>query len=887
MKALSTLRRAVLLVLSVVWLSSSGGRAQQPESPKRVLVLYWDEKDRPGNIEFERYFQAAVRSAAPGPIEFYSEYLETSRFPGEDQSRFLRDYIRRKYAGRPIDVVVPYAGPPPLEFLLKYRGDLFPNVPIVFAATSYPSAAQLEAGAGATGIVFINTYRKTIDLALKLHPGAEQVFIVSGTLAHDNLYETMARSQLKGYESKTAITYLTDLPVEELKVRIKSLPERSIVLYVWEQARDSQGKLLDSQDLLKLIAPSARVPLYGMSFASVGNGIVGGYVYTMEANAVRLADMMLKVASGTRASNIPVESAPGTPMFDWRQLQRWGVPESRLPENSVIRFREFSLWQQFKWRILAAIGVIALQSLLISALLIERRRARRTRLELQQYKESLEQVVEKRTAELVEARDQALASNRSKSVFLANMSHELRTPLNAILGFCSLLRQHGATEEQRRDLDIINRSGEHLLSLINEVLDLAKIEAGRAAIAIVPCDLRALLREVTDMIRPRAEEKLLVLRLVETPESPRYIRTDAARLRQVLINLLGNAVKHSNQGSVTLRSTSRSTEDPNHVRLIFEVEDTGIGIAAEYQRRVFEPFVQLAEAGMEKGAGLGLAITRQFIELMGGTIQIQSALGEGSCFRVEIPAALMAESEKEVSSAEPEQVAGLVAGLPECRVLVVEDERENQKLMKYLLQRAGFPVRIAQNGAEGVECFREWQPHFIWMDLRMPVMNGIDATRRIRALEGGREVKIAAVTASGFSEDRNEALAAGMDDYVRKPYRPSEIFECMARQLGVRYQRQAVPVAGAPVASLRPEDLAALPEELRAGLGEALLALDVERISAAIGRVSQENAPLGSALALCASRYAYTAMLNILRLDLAQSPESRNEHSQGRNPDSR
>jgi CheY-like chemotaxis protein len=307
------------------------------------------------------------------------------------------------------------------------------------------------------------------------------------------------------------------------------------------------------------------------------------------------------------------------------------------------------------------------------------------------------------------------------------------------------------------------------------------------------------------------------------------------------------------------------------VRVIFEVEDTGIGISAEDQGRVFEPFVQLAEAGMEKGTGLGLSITQQIIELMGGTIQIQSTLGEGSCFRVEIPVERTRESEDRLR-AEPEQVGGIATGLAECRVLVVEDDQENQKLMKYLLQRAGFQVRIAHDGAEGVECFREWQPHFIWMDLRMPVMNGFDTTRRIRALEGGREVKIAAVTASGFAEGRTEALAAGMDDYIRKPYRPSEIFECMARQLGGRYQRKAVAVAGEPVAELRPEDLAALPQELRAGLREALLALDVERISAAIDRVSQENAPLGSALARCASRYAYTAMLDATTLDI-RGPE--------------
>jgi CheY-like chemotaxis protein len=433
------------------------------------------------------------------------------------------------------------------------------------------------------------------------------------------------------------------------------------------------------------------------------------------------------------------------------------------------------------------------------------------------------------------------------------------------------LCRHGATQEQRRDLEVINRSGEHLLSLINDVLDVAKIEAGQRIIEIAPCSLGALLQEVTNMMRPRTEEKLLALRLVEAPECPRYIRTDAARLRQVLINLVGNAVKYTDQGSVTLRSSSRPAEDGKHVRLILEVEDTGIGIASEDQARIFEAFVQVAGARKQKGTGLGLAITRHLIELMGGTIQIRSTPGQGSCFRMEIPVEPAREFEVMVSTVEPQEVIGLETGQPAYRVLIVEDEQENWMVLKRLLQSVGFPVRIAQDGAQGVEGFREWRPHFIWMDLRMPVMNGFDAARRIRELEGGREVKIAAVTASGFADQRSEALAAGMDDYVSKPYRPSEIFECMERQLGVRYRRRVAPAAAGPSVGVRPEDLAALPHELRAELREALVALDVERISAAIDCVSQRNAPLGSALARCASRYAYTAMLRVIEEDKAQS----------------
>jgi signal transduction histidine kinase/CheY-like chemotaxis protein len=497
--------------------------------------------------------------------------------------------------------------------------------------------------------------------------------------------------------------------------------------------------------------------------------------------------------------------------------------------------------------------------------------SRRAEEELKAYKEHLELVVSHRTAELMEARDLAQAANKAKSAFLANMSHELRTPLNAILGFSNLLRQHGSSEDQRKDLDIINSSGEHLLSLVNDALDVAKIEAGQSVIETAPCDLGALLQEVTSMMRPRAEEKLLVLRLEEALERPRYVRADAARLRQVLINLLGNAVKFTEQGSVTLRVASISVEDPNRVCLVVEVEDTGVGIAAEDQARIFEAFVQVGAARKQKGTGLGLAIARQFTELMGGTIRVQSTPGKGSSFRMEIPVERARETEVEVRRAETDQVIGIEAGQPEYRVLIVEDDRVNQMVMTRLLQGAGFETRIAQNGEQGVEFFQQWRPHFIWMDLRMPVMNGLDASRRIRTLDGGQQVKIAGVTASGFADQRKEALAAGMDDYVRKPYRPSEIFECMARQLGVRYRRKAESVAGEPAAEPRLEDMSALPGALRATLREALVSLDAGRISAAIDCVSQENARLGSALAQCASRYAYTAMLNMIEPYGAQS----------------
>ena len=483
---------------------------------------------------------------------------------------------------------------------------------------------------------------------------------------------------------------------------------------------------------------------------------------------------------------------------------------------------------------------------------------------LQQYKQHLEQVVEQRTAELVVARDQALAASRAKSAFLANMSHELRTPLNAILGFSNLLRERGASEQQRHDLDIINRSGEHLLGLINDVLDVAKVEAGRSKLEATPCDLGRLIEDVKDMVGPLALQKGLALR-VERPQAPLFVRTDPSRLRQVLINLLNNAVKFTDHGSVTLRMKATPAIDTGEVLLTFEVEDTGEGIAAGDQAAIFDAFVQASAAKRHEGAGLGLTISRQIIELMGGTIQVESVHGQGSRFRTEIKVERAQESEVK-RGPNLERVTALAEGQPEYRILIVEDQQENWMVLERLLANAGFRVRVAENGVQGVKEFREWRPQFIWMDLRMPVMDGVEATRRIRACEGGREVKIAAVTASGYASERSEILAGGMDDYVRKPYRSAEIFECMARHLGVRYHvsEGAAEADSERVGELMAEDLSALPDELRKELRDAVIMLNPARISTAIERISQENRALGLILARYADRSAYSKIFDAI-----------------------
>lgn len=484
--------------------------------------------------------------------------------------------------------------------------------------------------------------------------------------------------------------------------------------------------------------------------------------------------------------------------------------------------------------------------------------------ELRRYKDHLEEEVQQRTADLVLARNAAEAANQAKSVFLASMSHELRTPLNAILGFSSIMRKDsGLREDQRQNLDIINRSGGHLLTLINDVLEMAKIEAGRVQLDEAPFDLGAMVRDVTDMMQIRAQEKSLRLLIDQDSRFPRFIVGDEARLRQILINLVGNAVKFTQQGGVTIRLGTKHNAISH---LLIEVEDSGAGISPEDQQRVFEPFVQLGAQGDNKGTGLGLTITRQFVQLMGGTISLQSTPGTGSLFRIELPLREAAETDViQVHASTTGEVVGLAPGQPVYRILIVEDQRDNQLLLSKLMESVGFQVKVAEDGEQGVQQFQQWHPHFIWMDRRMPVMDGLEAARRIRKLPGGSEVKIVAVTASAFQEQRAEMLEAGMDDFVRKPYRSSEIYDCLSRQLGVSYVYDgASETAGEPI-TLTHEMMRVLPEALRTELAGALESLEGERIDQAIRRVGEYDNALQQMLARLVATYDYPVILKALR----------------------
>lgn len=464
-------------------------------------------------------------------------------------------------------------------------------------------------------------------------------------------------------------------------------------------------------------------------------------------------------------------------------------------------------------------------------------------------------------------------ANRAKSEFLANMSHELRTPLNAILGFAQLMNNDFSLKaDHQRHLKIINHSGNHLLQLINDILEMSKIEAGRIVLNPTPFDLISLLYSLQDILQIQAAKKGLKLCFEIPPNLPQFVQTDEGKLRQVLINLLGNAIKFTKTGCVTLRVKLKTQKEADQFLILFEIEDTGSGIAPEEINHLFKAFAQ-TESGRkhQEGTGLGLAISRKFIQLMGGDITVQSIRGQGTIFTFDILVQAV-ESTDVQSFGLQHPILALAPQQPHYKILVVDDVLESRLLLSEILNTVGFEVKEAENGLQAIELYHDWNPHLILMDMRMPVMNGLEATRTIKGNSSNQKTIIIALTASAFEEDRAMVLAAGCDNFIRKPFHREQLLETIQQHLGVQYTYQDVrnleKINSKQTQILQREDLKVhldqMPLEWLKKLYECASQCTDTGILILLKQIPSENAALAETLAYLVDNFQFDQILALL-----------------------
>ncbi len=494
----------------------------------------------------------------------------------------------------------------------------------------------------------------------------------------------------------------------------------------------------------------------------------------------------------------------------------------------------------------------------------ERRRAEGN---LRELNETLEQKVEQRTLALHEAKEQADAANRAKGAFLAHMSHEIRTPMNAILGFGQLMQRDSDLSPRDRDrLSKMMASGFHLLELINNVLEMSKIEAKKVSLNSSIFDLHAAVSAVADMVRGTLEQKGLHLTLVGLEGLPRYAQSDRTKLRQILLNLLSNAAKFTHEGSVTLRSSVVAMTDPARPRVRFEVEDTGVGISDAELKLVFEPFAQTdsGRSNTHAGTGLGASISRDFARLLGGELTVESELGRGTTFVLELPLTLGSESDADDNSELDHEIVTLAPGQRPIKVLVVDDEPNNRELLRDLLALARIEVVEAEDGSRASEVFALTKPDLVFMDVKMPGVNGVEATAQIRATPAGKSVPIIMLSASVFREERQSVLATGANDFITKPFKEATIWRALERHLGLHLVRKPSEPTPPPEAAPTRATVAALGPDTVAALRDAVESGYLNRVQQILANVDVEHQQTAARILKLAENFEIEALLRLL-----------------------
>ena len=751
-KILSTL---ALLACLAPWAAPAG-------TVPNILVLHsynpglsWTDDIHRGIVE------TLARSSQTYTIT--SEYLDAKRFPDPDLMAMQAEVIVAHLRTLSYDIVI-VSDDAAFSFVLGNRDELFRGIPVVFCGVNNFRPEKLGGETDITGVSEIISAQETLETALTLHPRATDLILIGGARSStDRSNRNQFLRLMPAYAERIRFHFWQDIPTPALLEKVAALDAGSI-LFLNNAIPGLDGRMLDFSDSAALIRSRAQAPLYGLWDFFLGHGIVGGKLINGTEQGRLAAGMALRILAGTPPADIPViEGSANRFLFDHRELARFELDEDRLPPGSIVINRPQSLFEANR-RILLIFGGIVAFLLVVIAFLAAVVHIRRQTLR-----------------ELRRASQKAEEANQAKSLFLAHMSHEIRTPLTGIMGLAELAQNSASPGTEQQYLTLIRQSGENLLHIINDILDFSKVEAGRMELKSANFSPRKMLEATTALFQPRAAEKGIGLTLTLDAPVPDLLRGDELRLRQIFFNLIGNAIKFTEQGEVELRlASSRPTPDGKGLTLRFEVRDTGCGIPADKLHSVFERFTQADRfpTRSHQGSGLGLAIVKQLVEAMGGSIAVRSQEGKGSTFTVEIPLQRATQDEPlpPVETLRQEQQGTLA-------ILVTEDNPINQLFLGKCLEKLGHNPTSAANGQQALDLLRAQPFDCVLMDIQMPLMDGTEATRRIRQ-DLGLTLPVIALTAHALQGDREKFLAQGFDEYLAKPVSMDELEKVLRKVMG-------------------------------------------------------------------------------------------------------
>lgn len=608
-----------MLLLAMAWSCF----AQDNAPRQRVLLLFTHQSDQPAQVIMEQAIRSTLQNGTSAPLEIYSEYLDAVRAPLEDYERELVVQLERKYGRKKFDVIL-VVNPPALKLLLKNRATLFAGSPIVFMVLDHQNLDGLDLGSNVTGVWGENNYRPNFELAVSLHPRTKRVVVISGVSDWDNYWRTRVQKELSDFQGKFEISYLVGLSIADQKKALSGLPSDTVVLFI-SSTQDNAGNNYGNAEVLREISPGSTAPIYGSSDALLGLGIIGGELNSFEALGVNGAQLGLRVLRGEKADAIAAHGVAAVPMFDWRELQRWGISEQKLPAGSVVRFKVPSFWELYRGRIIIALTILSLQSIFIGLLLFERKRRQRAKRALDQLNVELEHRITARTAALA-------AKSRELETFAYSVAHDLKAPLRGIDGYSRLLLEdHKASlnDEGRSFLETIQSSSAEMTQLIEDLLDYSRLE--RRELQTGPIELRPLVDAVVQAKKREVGDRAIEFVVNVNGET---VRADQSGLSQSLRNYLDNAIKFTRDvPNARIEVGSRETDDG----CVLWVKDNGVGFDMIYHDRIFDIFQRLNRNEEYPGTGIGLAIVRKAMERMGGKAWAESETGKGATFYLEIP----------------------------------------------------------------------------------------------------------------------------------------------------------------------------------------------------------------------------------------------------------